>query len=505
MPPAEPTPPITNAEGKPVDKTLGLTTIEQTEKGGKRVRLMVNGEKTRAVIVITPLAPFLRVAPEDFDELFEKKGIVITDERREDLNALIEEINNPEFKVEELEGMDPFLVAQGIEPRHGKDGWIEWNVDVPAPGEVHLIQDEKGNVDLRSLGKVVNVREEDLLLTVHEPLKGEPGTDVFGKPIPARNGEKVKITKGKGVKVDAEGKAHFAEIEGCVRWNGVSITVEPVYVVPGDLDFSVGNIKFNGSVVVQKDVLDGFEVEARDGIEVLGMAGQTKLVALQGSVTVRGGIQGANKGLVKAGQNVFSRYLNNLKVDCDGDVVVEREVLNCEINCSGKVRVPKGHIIGGKIVALGGIEADVVGAEQGTRTALVLNHEYFQTSETREIDAKVEEIQKKLEQIENALGPIVSKPERLSTLPQAQRERILKLIETQEQLNAAIEKLQGRRDQIVRQYASKIGNEILVFKTLFPGTDVRIDTCRQVFNQAISGPVKLKPNYARGTIQMSSL
>ena len=44
----------------------------------------------------------------------------------------------------------------------------------------------------------------------------------------------------------------------------------PVYVVPGDVDFSTGNIDFIGSVKVMGSVRNGFSVKAEGNVEIMG-------------------------------------------------------------------------------------------------------------------------------------------------------------------------------------------------------------------------------------------
>jgi uncharacterized protein len=71
----------------------------------------------------------------------------------------------------------------------------------------------------------------------------------------------------------------FAEIHGRVKQEGDTIQVVEEYVVDGDVDFSIGNIRFNGFVEVRGDVLDGFQVSASKGLKITGNVGACRLIS----------------------------------------------------------------------------------------------------------------------------------------------------------------------------------------------------------------------------------
>ena len=72
-----------------------------------------------------------------------------------------------------------------------------------------------------------------------------------------------------------------------------------------NVDNSVGNIYFDGTVIVRKNVLNGFKVIAKGDVQVNGII-EGGYVENTGDVVVRQGIQGYNKLVVK----VFGEYNN---------------------------------------------------------------------------------------------------------------------------------------------------------------------------------------------------
>ena len=87
--------------------------------------------------------------------------------------------------------------------------------------------------------------------------------------------------------------------------NGTIIEVVNTYVVNGDVDYSTGNIQFNGNVVINGTVPDGFEVKAEGDIVVMKIAESARLEAGR-DIIIKGGVQGKGKGLVSAGRDIRS-------------------------------------------------------------------------------------------------------------------------------------------------------------------------------------------------------
>lgn len=478
-----------------------LIQIGTKESGGKIIKLLINTERTRAYIKIDVIGKFVSLREQEFEDLFERHRIVVSDKLRENLKFFVIDANQPDFDNSSFETMDPLLVSEGIDPVSGRDGRIEWHVEVPVPGKARpKVRPDTDTIDLRELGRVVNVREGDVLLTVHAPTKGEPGVDIHGKSIPTRNGEAVRINRGKGVIIKDD--KFISAIEGCVDWTGTTLSVEPVYTVSRNLDFDIGNIDFNGSVIVRGDVLDGFTVKARDSIEVFGTVGQCSLICEEGNITLRGGIAGAGTGKINSGGNVIAKYITNADVQCNGDLITEREIINCTINCCGRITA-QGTIVGSTVVALGGIVVDTVGSESGTKTQLILNYEHFQTEETRVIDSEIRVLEQQAGSIERRLGSVVNNREHLHKIHEDKRREVTQEIGRFDDISEKIYQKRKSRDSIVRRYAARVSHEITVRQRLHVGTDVRIDTCRHIFNQSINGPIRLRPDYARGTIQVT--
>src|SRR5690606_32591089 len=102
-----------------------------------------------------------------------------------------------------------------------------------------------------------------LVATLVPPQAGKGGVGVNNEPLPPIFGKPARFKIGKNVVLNQEGNALYAAIDGLISLTeDGKVNVFPVYEVKGDVDYSVGNIDFVGTVVIRGNVLTGFKVKA---------------------------------------------------------------------------------------------------------------------------------------------------------------------------------------------------------------------------------------------------
>lgn len=284
------------------------------------------------------------------------------------------------------------VIARGTPPAAGEDGWVEF-VTRATSDRAEYQEDEAGNIDFRHLNIFGNVEEGQVIGTIHLSGDGTPGLSVTGEPIPPIPGTPVDITAGEGVRI--ENNEIIAEKQGRIVYLDNTVSVSDEYAVEGDVDFEVGHIDFKGFVSVKGDVLDDFNIRAAKGIKVIGAVGACVLES-PGNIEL-GGMSGQGKGIIRCGGNVVARYLRDVVVECAGNVVVESELINSTIRSAGIVSTPRGVISGGNIVALGGVEARVLGSRTGIQTKLVAGVHYQDMEKLAALYAQLKEISQHIE------------------------------------------------------------------------------------------------------------
>ncbi|OBA01153.1 DUF342 domain-containing protein [Paenibacillus polymyxa] len=262
------------------------------------------------------------------------------------------------------------LIAQGKPPIHGTDGKINL-ADIVTGEDAHKpLETVDGRVDYKELTRLRNVKRGQLIAERVDPLPGVPGIAVTGEEIPFLPGKEARFKVGKNVVIHPEGVAMYAAIDGLVTTTEKGkLNVFPVYEVNGDVDYSVGNIDFVGTVVIRGNVLTGFRVRAAGDIRVIGGVEGAEIEA-DGSVEISGGIIGYHKGFVKAAQNVKCSFIQDGNVIAGGDVLVSQSIMHSQIKASNNVicEGTKGLIVGGSVQAGKKVVARTIGNTMSTAT-----------------------------------------------------------------------------------------------------------------------------------------
>ena len=223
------------------------------------------------------------------------------------------------------------LIAEGKPVEHGSDGKLEFKIDLSMQPKI-----EGNKIDYREIDKFKIVEKGELIAVKIKPKKGQRGITVTGLGKEPKEGETVILFPGKNVKTEeTEDKVYFyAEETGYVVYQKDRIAVYPVLNITGDVDFSVGNIHYNGDVKIMGDVLPDFIVEATGKIMIYGTAISCTIKS-ESDVIIRGGVAGKDKGKVIAKGDIDIGYVERGYINAEGDVYIKGGVLDSKIVCGG--------------------------------------------------------------------------------------------------------------------------------------------------------------------------
>ena len=301
-----------------------------------------------------------------------------------------------------------FLIAQGKPAFDGKNGNI---VDYfPRVVERILAVDEYDQVDYAALNLINNVKEGQEICRLIRPTEGEPGRTVLDQEIPAKSGKSVSLPKGRNTEISEDGDALVALADGHVEFTGRGFQVKPVLDVPGDVDFSTGNIKFVGDVNINGDVLSGFSVQAMCSVWVGGVIEAGSTVEAGGDLTVVKGILGDGTTTVRSQRCVFSKYIENATIYVRENLQTDA-IINGGVYCDGEVvvRSGRGVIMGGRVWAAKKISASIVGSRSERRTSIVLGGLPCTSFEREQVRRELKELEIEHERLECQLdSPVKS-------------------------------------------------------------------------------------------------
>jgi len=368
------------------------------------------------------------------------------------------------------------LVAEGLKPEDGRDAYIHYNFEVDQ-GKVKLREGNDGRIDFKELNIIKNVVEKQPLAKKMPPEQGTAGRTVTGKAIPAKNGKDIPLPVGKNVHVGDDEVTIIADINGQVVLGGGKINVEPVYNVQGDVGLKTGHIIFLGTVIINGNVEDGFEVKAAGNIEVNGTVGKAVLDA-EGDIIVHKGITGKFTGTVKAGRSIWARFIENTIVECGNMVVVSDGIINSQVDAFKRIvcRGKRAHIVGGRLRASEEINAKILGSPTGsTETACEVGIDPKSKLQLETLIEKKGEMEKQLDDIQLNLQTLINIKKQRKSLPKDKEDQLGELMDKRQLLMTDLAK---SNEEIVKvqEYLNtlKARGRVSASVKVYPGVKITI-------------------------------
>lgn len=364
------------------------------------------------------------------------------------------------------------LVAQGRQVVHDTDGTIKYHFS----SEVKHKIDEEGQADYKEINLIKNVIKGDVLAEILPPVKGVEGCTIFGKKTPPKEGTIPPLPTGENVRPDPDNSdLLLAAIDGHVRLKGRQVIVTPLFIVQKDIGFSTGNIDFIGSVLVKGDVKSGFKIKAKDDVQVNGVV-EDAFIESGGSVLLKKGFIGKNEGKIIAQEEVRALFCDSENITCEGDIYIRDYVMNSNIQSGGKlvVKGKAGLIVGGKIIAVKGIEAKVIGNDNHapTQLSVAVNERY--KHEMQLLNDELAGLEEDLAKFDNILQGLVRLKLIKKELPEDQEFRLDKFnelkTEKEKHRKHFLEKIKVLEGKI-----SELQNAVVkITGTVYPRTSITI-------------------------------
>lgn len=372
-------------------------------------------------------------------------------------------------------------IARGISPETGADGYIEWVVS--GDKDKKPIELKDGSVDFYSVNTIANTKKGELICKKVPSTEGKNGISVFGKELPAKSGKDVQLKPGKNVVLNDEKDKLYAAIDGQVVLTEEKINVFPIYEVTGDLDLSIGNINFIGTVVIRGNVPDGFKVYADGDIKVYGNVEGSELVA-GGNIHIQQGIIGHNKSLIRAGKNIQAAFILDGDVFAGENLIVSQSIMHSQVS-AGKQLVcngTKGLIVGGRAQAGEMIMASSIGNYMATPTVIEVGINPELRKEFGQLLKKKEELYDNLDKVVKGLA-LLDKLQKIDgNLAPEKKKLQLNLINQQLVIDKEIKSLKKKEGEIEDQLNNVQAANIKVLKIINPGVKLVIGKAVKFIN-----------------------
>jgi len=373
------------------------------------------------------------------------------------------------------------IIARSVPAVAGDDGRVEWHKGFdPRPAHAPASAERTDHYQGQHYAPV---KTGDIVGMARGPTDGTDGRNVRGGLLKARPGKPVAIKFQPMLTIDSGGRI-IAQAAGVLMLKDNALSVTQSLEVPGQVDFSTGNIDFPGSVTIAGGVGSGFKVTAGGDIHVGGLI-EVAEIRCGGDLIARGGMAGNGRGTLEVERNVQIVYLEKVVGALTGDLVVERVIADCKLVVGGDLKCPNGNILGGDINVTGSLLVKAIGSESYTPTIITLG-------EVPLLQGARVQVSKAIEQINAALGRLAEQARLIKLNPRpspSEKEKLTEISYEASQQNQELAKWATKLSEIEAAVRARRKLDVHVAKVIQPGVKFHIGECLVVFKTAAKGPL----------------
>ncbi|OQX92730.1 MAG: hypothetical protein B6D58_01465 [candidate division Zixibacteria bacterium 4484_95] len=410
---------------------------------------------------------------EDLIEILKKAGIVYGI-RKEQLEKVI----NNTILNKSIE------VARGTFPERGKDADIEFLFDT-TKSKTPVVQND-GYIDYKNLNIIRNaVVGQPLAKKVHA-VRGKSGITVTGEKVEGLMGRDRALPKGKNTYISSDNPDLLVStIDGAITFNDNVVSVERNYKLRSDVDTSTGNIEFVGNLHISGSVRAGFRIKVDGDVEIDKNIEDAEVIS-GGSVVAKGGFIGSGKGLIKAKNDVFIKYIGNQRIVAGNNVKIIDEAMNAQVEAGNAVYL-KGEgsiIVGGQVSACNLVDVNSIGSEMGIRTLVRVGYDKILMEKYTNVKTEVNSLQNDKAKIGKEVKTLLGL-KKDDELNEEQRLLLLQLKKKQAEISKKIEEMEGKGNELLTEIQENKIAKIVVRGNIYPGTTIQIGILKKEIPQEL--------------------
>ncbi len=295
------------------------------------------------------------------------------------------------------------IIANAIPPQLGEKARIVTYFDVNERRKA--IEKENGSVDFHDLGEISATTKGQELYRKVPPTIGSSGKDVLGNELPGFPGNDLKIVLGRGTEFDKDDSNLIrASYDGEIIVSKGAVQISEVHKIDGDVDYSTGNIKFNGSVKIKGTVKSGFKVEAEGDIEINGNVEDAEVIG-GNDIIILGGFIGSGEGFVHSKRDVIIKFVENQRIEADRDIVINGPAYHSNLS-AGRAIISQGRksvIVGGQSEAKISIKAKRFGSDAGASTVIKVGVDPKLAERLKNVEESIQKTKESGEKLEKSV------------------------------------------------------------------------------------------------------
>ncbi|MEM6551331.1 MAG: FapA family protein [Planctomycetota bacterium] len=438
-------------------------------------QLVIAPDKRRATLTVAPgtpaNTPMLAAVVHRVQEL----GLVNDEHLQRQAATLLTRASTSDTPVEGT-------VAEVVDPIDGEPGRVEWQVQAAATEKACEDADQSSHYD-RS--KFVTVTAGQTLGKLYPPTDGSPGVDLFGEPVPAKPGKACPCEiDTNSIAVSPSGEM-TSRIDGILSQKTTSAKVSRVLEVSEDVDFSTGNLDFDGDINIRGGVKDCFVIRSGQSVAVQGLVEAATIHARE-NLEAAGGVAGRERAELLVGGDLKARYLDNVQAEIGGTLILDKEAINSTIVTHG-LEGPRASLIGGRTTLVGPGEIETLGSEAGVSTEIVLASVPRLDGYHEQLKKLVDELRREQRRLEKRINELEHKP----SMPADEADELRDGRKRVEELAGAMAGAEPKVEELAKEIAEQKTLDLRVLGIVHPGTRLIFGQAAYAFAKSFQGPLRV--------------
>jgi uncharacterized protein (DUF342 family) len=436
---------------------------------GVRASIYLSPTKMDAYYIQYDPGPIRR---ETINQAIADKGVV-----RGIIEEALESITSGTYTV----GL-PIVIAHGKQPRNELASPLDYQFN---PSKIRISFKEDSSVDFRDVMRLSFTKKDEVLVRKGERTPGEKGWTVTGEEINYKVETEKPLPRGTNTHTTNDCKELRASIDGHIEVHDGAVCVEEVFVVKGDVDYHVGNITFDGSVIVGGDVRPGFEIKAKGNVEVFGSVDDA-VIETDADLIVQYGVFARGGGRVSVKGDVKAWHAENISIEARR-IYIGSSAVNCRLVAEEAIEVTgdPGTLVAGVATAKEYVYANNIGNEVGTRTEIIVG-------DTTEYDDQILALKRLIGEKARRRKELVLRHERetatrmeIVSLPPQREQELAQMLKEAEEIDSELPALRAELSQAKEERRRLATAKCHVFTRLYEGTHVRLFTARRAFTENV--------------------
>jgi uncharacterized protein (DUF342 family) len=370
-----------------------------------------------------------------------------------------------------------FIIAEGDMPEDGRDGRIKLEVKIDP--DLRPRTSEDGRVDYRDVRSFTSVKEGDVLARCLPPTPGFAGKAVTGEEIPAKTGKKAILPQGRNTTLSPDGATLIAAKTGVVFQEGTTLHIEELLQIVGDIDFSVGHVKYSGDVNITGSVKQGFTVETEGDISIGGEVESARIISRNGTVSIAKGVIGKRETYIFGKKGVQLSFAQDAEVRTDGVLTIEKYCMHCKSYCRiFEATNPRAIVVGGETHIYDHMQAANIGNENNVPTRVIVVNQVKEQAENKiaELQTLKDKLLKMLDPIKKEMktkSNILRKMESDEVTPRHMAE-LKKSVDNFNNLNMKLQYVDKKieENRSVVQAPTNFDGYVKILNDIFPGVEI---------------------------------